>query len=87
MKLLKRIQLRLFLEKQSQEDNLKKQEESIMRQEELRKATKMYEHEMKVKNYLILKFQPEIEIISSHKSHKSIITNKKKKNGEFWKLR
>lgn len=38
------------MEKQSQEESLKKQEESINRQEELRKATIMYEHEMKVKN-------------------------------------
>ena len=44
----KRIQLRLALERQSADENLKKQEESIRRQEDLRRATIMYEQEMRV---------------------------------------
>jgi len=45
----KRIEYRLARESQLNNDNLRKQEESIKRQEDLKKATILYEHEMKVK--------------------------------------
>jgi ATPase family AAA domain-containing protein 3A/B len=44
----KRIEYRLGRESQLNQDNLRKQEESIKRQEDFKKATIQYEYEMKV---------------------------------------